>query len=46
MRGDQHARDPEIKAEAKRKLEELENDGKNVRDEAMRGQVTEKRVKI
>ena len=41
MRSDQHARDPEIKAEAKRKLEQLENDGKRVRDDAMRGQVRE-----
>lgn len=41
MRSDQHARDPEVKAEAKRKLEELENDGKKVRDDAMKGQVRE-----
>ncbi|KAF8432317.1 hypothetical protein BGX38DRAFT_1263267 [Terfezia claveryi] len=41
MRSDQHGRDPEVKAEAKRRLEELEQDGKRVREEAMRGQAVD-----
>ncbi|KAF8428962.1 hypothetical protein EV426DRAFT_203281 [Tirmania nivea] len=38
IRSEQQARDPVVKAEAKRKLEKLEDDGKKIRDEAMRGQ--------
>jgi len=41
MRSDQHGRNPELKAEAKRRLEELEQDGKKVREEAMRGQAVD-----
>ncbi|KAF8455463.1 hypothetical protein BGX38DRAFT_1327862 [Terfezia claveryi] len=38
IRSEQQARDPTVKAEAKRKLEKLEDDGKKIRDEAIRGQ--------
>ncbi|KAF8454736.1 hypothetical protein BGX38DRAFT_1258420 [Terfezia claveryi] len=38
IRSEQQAHDPAIKAEAKHKLEKLKDDGKKIRDEAMRGQ--------
>ncbi|KAF8423130.1 hypothetical protein BGX38DRAFT_1279704 [Terfezia claveryi] len=38
IRSEQQAHDLAIKAEAKHKLKKLEDDGKKIKDEAMRGQ--------